>query len=108
MIKLRKANCEIVNSISSSGVEMLYLWQGCTTCCCMATCGLSIKMYAVVQRALVILKRSTSYGGRALIRVCLYCMRILSRKTNKQVCGSRIGSVCGSITETMQKRVRIS
>jgi len=29
---------------------------------------------------------------------------MLSRKTVKQTCGSRLGSVCGSRTEAMQKQ----
>jgi len=37
----------------------------------------------------------------------VYCMRIPSRKTAKQTCGSWIGSVCGIRTETMQKNKNI-
>jgi len=33
----------------------------------------------------------------------VYCTKILSRKTAKQTCGTRLGSVCGSRTEAMQK-----
>jgi len=29
-------------------------------------------------------------------------MRILSRKTGKQMCGNKLGSACGSRTEVMQ------
>jgi len=36
-------------------------------------------------------------------RNSVYCMRIRSRKTAKQTCRSRLGSLCGSRTETMQK-----
>jgi len=44
------------------------------------------------------------YGGRALIyELRLLCMRKLSRKTTEQTCGSRLGSVYGSGTETRQK-----
>jgi len=32
-------------------------------------------------------------------------MILLIRKTAKQTCGRRLGSVCGSRTETMQKNI---
>jgi len=31
-------------------------------------------------------------------------MKILRRKTTKQTCGRKLGSVCGSRTEAMQKK----
>jgi len=43
--------------------------------------------------------QNISYGGRALIKFFVYCIRVLSRKTNKQACGSR--------TEAMQKNKNI-
>jgi len=42
------------------------------------------------------------YGSRALKAIGLF-IRILKRKTVKQTCGSRLGSVWGSRTEAMQK-----
>jgi len=34
-----------------------------------------------------------SYGGCVSIKLFVYCMRILGRKTGKRTCGSRLGSV---------------
>jgi len=38
-------------------------------------------------------------------KLCLLCTEIYSRKTAKQTCGSRLGSVCGSKTEPMHKKI---
>jgi len=43
-----------------------------------------------------------SYGGGALLKTLLYEYTILSKKKAKQMCGSRVGSVCESRTEAMQ------
>jgi len=47
-----------------------------------------------------------SYGGRALTNT-VYYIRVLRRKTSKQTCWSKRGSVCGSRREAMQK-IKIS
>jgi len=44
------------------------------------------------------------YGGRGSIKLSIYCFRILySRKTAKQMCGSRLGSVCRRKTEAIPR-----
>jgi len=48
-----------------------------------------------------------NYGGRAIKKLFVYCMKIFSIKTAKQTYGSRLGSACGSRTEAMQRNKAI-
>jgi len=43
------------------------------------------------------------YGGRAVKKLFVYCIWMVSGKTAKQMCGSRLSSVFGSRTEAIQK-----
>jgi len=48
------------------------------------------------------------YGGRGSIKLSIYCFRVLySKKTAKQMCGSRLGSVCRRKTEAI-RRIKIA
>ena len=63
------------------------LRQGCTICGRMRP---SMK----IMRPCICVIYNVSYGDRALMKTL--CMRIMSRKTAKEMCGSRLCSVCGS------------